>query len=354
MARSYRRKRRVRGGFTLIELLVVVAIIALLISILLPSLKSAKEKARTAVCGANLRGIGTAVQACFTENRDYGPSWDDGEFTPQEGFIMYTWVDVLFDLDYLGDARSGICPTDLRPDVPTETRGETWGFGFVDEPGMRQEVKPGVRTSYALNNIMHFNYKRDRWVQDPSRQIYAIDGWWNWFGCINAAWLWLTLDYGVGGAVGNPMTYPHLYGTMVGWRHGATGDFAANSLFMDGHVKLLVADKRPSLSDLQRRRGAFDTNRAFTWLPGELATRQFHQYYRGEIQEFGGGINRARKPFRALVDAGQVPHKWIGTEGQAPVFNNVFPADYPSELSPLWRTQRNVWRKLPSNPNDRN
>ena len=62
-----RRKRE--QGFTLIELLVVVAIIALLISILLPSLQQAKEQGKKAKCLANLRSIGLGIHAYATEDK---------------------------------------------------------------------------------------------------------------------------------------------------------------------------------------------------------------------------------------------------------------------------------------------
>lgn len=50
----------VRRGFTLIELLVVVAIIALLMAILMPSLAKAREQAKGTKCLAQLRSYGTA------------------------------------------------------------------------------------------------------------------------------------------------------------------------------------------------------------------------------------------------------------------------------------------------------
>lgn len=57
-------------GFTLIELLVVVAIIALLISILLPSLNMARDQSKMVKCLANSRSLGQAAMAFATEHQD--------------------------------------------------------------------------------------------------------------------------------------------------------------------------------------------------------------------------------------------------------------------------------------------
>ncbi|MGD9689059.1 MAG: type II secretion system protein [Phycisphaerales bacterium] len=61
------------GGFTLVELLVVIAIISLLMGIVLPSLKGARDTAKTMHCSVNLRSIGQALQLYADDYEEWYP-----------------------------------------------------------------------------------------------------------------------------------------------------------------------------------------------------------------------------------------------------------------------------------------
>ncbi len=118
-----------RRSFTLIELLVVVAIIAVLIAILLPSLQEAREMAKTRVCGNQLHQIGLAM--AYYVN-DYGRlmPWVQGPDVPGDprGWNPTVYTAVLAGknggTNYLGldpyRARENIyvCPKDDPIVVP--------------------------------------------------------------------------------------------------------------------------------------------------------------------------------------------------------------------------------------------
>ena len=71
------KSNKVEKAFTLIELLVVVSIIALLVSILLPSLSKAREQAKMVVCRSNLRQVGLALLFYADAHDDHHPPQAD-------------------------------------------------------------------------------------------------------------------------------------------------------------------------------------------------------------------------------------------------------------------------------------
>ena len=82
--------RRRKQAFTLIELLVVIAIIALLASILIPSLSAGKELARSASCLSNLHSLGSSMGLYHAQyDQTFWPyrriDW------PGEGDVCFWW-----------------------------------------------------------------------------------------------------------------------------------------------------------------------------------------------------------------------------------------------------------------------
>ncbi len=116
---------RARGrplGFTLIELLVVIAVVAILSSILLPTLGRGKESARRAQCTDQLRQLGLATHAYWDEHDDFTFRFLTGS-TNGGRIYWFGWLkagaegDREFDptqgaLDpYLGGASVFVCPS---------------------------------------------------------------------------------------------------------------------------------------------------------------------------------------------------------------------------------------------------
>jgi prepilin-type N-terminal cleavage/methylation domain-containing protein len=79
-----------RNAFTLIELLVVVAIIALLISILLPSLHKARTQARRTLCLSNMHQIAVAIFSYQADYRGRAPRWSPYREYACDGMAL--WV----------------------------------------------------------------------------------------------------------------------------------------------------------------------------------------------------------------------------------------------------------------------
>lgn len=225
---SYRPFRpRLASAFTLIEVLVVISIITLLISIMLPSMSSARENGRAAVCLAQIREVGNATSVYADMSRDEYPygvpvpvatvdhphytGWNNGArgggIPPQQQF---------FSMNIISDIKVYTCPTDPHP------KNYNW-WDYDVHPDLNNGSSY-MFSEYALFGIAWQKRKalKHSMVWQPSSFVWAADGWM----CPNG-WTWATTD---------PGDLILLGGHRIDWSHLG----GINALYGDNH-----AERRP-------------------------------------------------------------------------------------------------------------
>jgi prepilin-type N-terminal cleavage/methylation domain-containing protein/prepilin-type processing-associated H-X9-DG protein len=163
-------RRTGAGGFTLVELLVVIGIIAILISILLPSLNAARERAKRVQCAADLHTFAQAITMYASQNK--------GKVPMHQGGANWLW-----DLSY--DSRDWFTEVAKLPQgifyCPSYTYDQDGQWDFTGPKGNGQNFSIigyywlGYRPGYdngaggfspaTLTNAMFRYPLEDKWIQ---------------------------------------------------------------------------------------------------------------------------------------------------------------------------------------------
>ncbi len=192
--------KRALFGFTLVELLVVIAIIALLLSILTPSLRKAKSMAMRLKCTHNLKQIDLAVHFYLNENDNTYPCAQDPVSTEPPYWLWMGRGWRLLVEPYLGgniDAKNPsvlFCPQDHIAKYKYESTSYSYSMAFYHSPEQIDDMNSPADTYTTPKPSIP---QKDTDVAKPSGKIIIgewlsnhspIDddkGWWCWEGSRN-------------------------------------------------------------------------------------------------------------------------------------------------------------------------
>ena len=237
------------NGFTLIELLVVVAIIALLVSILLPSLQEARELASTAACLSNIHQLGLACVMYIMDDQEMPRWWvEDPATYPACTVHLPFWGAPGWGYGYQAQEQLG----STWPYYQTEKLG--FCPNWEDDPELVQgeEIWPGTGSalSYGFNLFTQHTYSdpyagHAAWTGGARTDSFKSMGQMLWFMDSKSGY--------AGNYVEPPFWsgvydyYPDLLRPGAEWweppypsrRH--RGDF--NAAFVDGHAETVTFEQ---------------------------------------------------------------------------------------------------------------
>ena len=187
-----------KKAFTLIELLVVIGIIAVLMSIMLPSLAKARQLAQRSLCGNNLRQIFLATDMYAQDNNHFFPSTTD----PIGDTTVWLWMGRGFRgfvKPYLDnqEGRTSVlcCPGDKTATNKYEATSYAYSMSFYHSTAQINQMT-SVAHTYGTNSLPSIPQRLTEVVRPSKKIIYGewlsnhqeIDndsGWWVWSGARN-------------------------------------------------------------------------------------------------------------------------------------------------------------------------
>ena len=165
--------RQACRGFTLIELLVVIAIIAVLLAIIMPTMRKIKEMARETGCKSNLRNIGLAVAMYLDDNERTIPNtgssngflWDNVNGTPRApGSGGGTYWGTYYR-DYLKETKIFGCPSLQRV-------AEGLIYSYNEYPDPAEVIQ---HAAYGLNHHERARGRNTNTIYRTSEFLYCSD-----------------------------------------------------------------------------------------------------------------------------------------------------------------------------------